>query len=271
MNDPESRPTGELIKASVEVVKTVYNDAIQPVSQEAGKALGTIGKTINIFLSPLRGLVWGWEKIETYLTCSIEEKLLARKVPIDRLKPPEPEIAIPAIEALRYSKLRELYAALIATSMDSLTTSEAHPAFIEIIKQLTVDEVKILNCLPFSGGLPLMNVSARFLPKSGLPQDGTFSLKTNLSNLRVEAQCAETTSVSECIENLCRSGLAFIPPGVTLRSKDLYEPIRLTEEYHSLLRLRYVGQDEFYELEEQLLSLRISELGIRFKKACISE
>ena len=117
----------ELIKAGVELVKTAYDDALKPIAKEAGKALGTLGKAVNLVLSPLRGLVWSWEKIEGYLGQTIERILEERGVPSDRVRTPDPDVAVPAIEALRYSKLRENYAKLLATSMDADTANEAHP------------------------------------------------------------------------------------------------------------------------------------------------
>ncbi|MCG8333899.1 MAG: DUF4393 domain-containing protein, partial [Proteobacteria bacterium] len=130
----------ELVKSGVEIVKTIYGDALQPIAKETGKALGTLGKTINTALSPLRGLVWSWEQIEGFVSKTVEEKLQNRKVPKERITTPDPDVAVPALEALRYSKLRENFALLLATSMDSSVAEAAHPSFVEILKQLTSDE-----------------------------------------------------------------------------------------------------------------------------------
>jgi Abortive infection alpha len=118
MASSDEPTSGELVKGAVEVVKTAYGDAVQPMAHEVGKALGTVGRTVNVALSPLRGLVWGWEQIEQFVKAKVEAKLNERKVPTDRIVTPDPDVAVPALEAMRYSKLRENYAGLIATAMD---------------------------------------------------------------------------------------------------------------------------------------------------------
>ncbi|WP_368192497.1 hypothetical protein [Aeromonas sp. s8] len=42
----------------------IYQDAIQPAAKEIGKALGTVAKTVNVALSPVSALVWGYEQIK---------------------------------------------------------------------------------------------------------------------------------------------------------------------------------------------------------------
>lgn len=41
--------------------------------------------------------------------------------------------------------LREMYAKLLATSMDCATSDDAHPSFVSLIQQLTPDEARILR------------------------------------------------------------------------------------------------------------------------------
>lgn len=97
----------ELIKGGVELIKTGYDDAFQPVAKEVGKALGTIGKSVNVALSPLAGLVWSYDKIQDYLENKITEKL--KETPVDEIITPKPSIAVPTIEALRYSGGKKSY------------------------------------------------------------------------------------------------------------------------------------------------------------------
>ena len=141
----------ELLKSGVEIAMTAYDEALRPRAKEVGKTLETLGKTVNVALSPLCGLVWSWEQIEDYVSVTIERKLKERAVPRERITTPDPDVAVPALEALRYSKLRENYANLLATAMDSATARDAHPSFVEILKQLTPDEARILEYLPRRG------------------------------------------------------------------------------------------------------------------------
>lgn len=58
-SDTESNAEGT-IKAVTGLVKevSIYQDAIQPVAKETGKALGTVGRAVNAALLPIRALVW---------------------------------------------------------------------------------------------------------------------------------------------------------------------------------------------------------------------
>ena len=143
----EDESKKELIKSATQVVELAYTDAFQPFAKEAGKALGTVGKTVNIALSPLNAVVWGYEKIEDFVTKKVSEKLEAKQVQPEDIITPDPDIAVPTIEALRYSKLKDQYANLLASSMDKNSASKVHPAFVEILKQITPDEAKMLKYL----------------------------------------------------------------------------------------------------------------------------
>jgi hypothetical protein len=89
-------------------------------------------------LSPIRGFLWCWEKIEEYVEQAVQKKL--EGVPEERLKSPEPEIAVPLIQSLTYTAqnetLREMYIALLANSMDKSKENVVHPSYVEIIRKM---------------------------------------------------------------------------------------------------------------------------------------
>ena len=128
-----------------ELVKAAYEDALQPAAKQVGTSLETAGRLVNAALSPIRGLVWGWEQIESYISEAVGKRL--KDVPEERIVTPSALVAGPALEALRFTgeaqELREFYANLLATSMDADTTRNAHPSFVEVIRQMTPDEARI--------------------------------------------------------------------------------------------------------------------------------
>ena len=142
------RDTAETIKGIVQAVP-IYQDVMQPAAKEVGTALQTVAKTLHILLAPVSGLVWGYEKIKDFVSETVAAKL--QGVPEDELRQPEPHVAGPVLEALRYTgyqeDLRAMYANLLATSIDSATSLNAHPAFVEIIKQMSPDEALIVKSL----------------------------------------------------------------------------------------------------------------------------
>ena len=151
--------TTNAVKGMLEAVP-IYQDVLQPAAKEVGLALQTVAKTVHVLLAPVSGLVWGYNQIKEFVGTRVAEKL--REVPEERLRPPEPNIGGPALESLRYTEhkedLRELYASLLATAMDSATLAQAHPAFVEIIRQLSSDEAKIIRSLAYSGTRSMIDV-----------------------------------------------------------------------------------------------------------------
>ncbi len=131
------------------VLVEVYKDALSPTVKPIGEVLGFLPRTLKLALS-------GWEKWlingeETIrLTAeSVKEKVKA--IPEDKLVEPEPYVAIPAMQQLSYcannEDLRELYANLLVSSMNADKKWQVHPSFVDIIKQLTPDEAKLLKVL----------------------------------------------------------------------------------------------------------------------------
>ena len=147
-DESKIRDAADAVKGVLEAVP-VYQDLIQPTAKELGIALQ---KTIHIALSPLYLLVWGHEQISAYIGQTLPEKL--KNVPEDQIVSPSAAVAGPTLEALRFAgqepSLRDLYMNLLATSMDARTAEEAHPAFVEVIRQLSSDEARVLRFIACS-------------------------------------------------------------------------------------------------------------------------
>ncbi len=136
--DTDKNKIDDTINSVTKLVNAVpiYEDALQPLAKEMGKAFSTIGKTVNVAIAPLKGIIWGYEKFESFIANNLTSKL--KNTSHENIITPPSYIAVPAFEALRYAGnndiLRELYANLLASSMDKETSSSAHPSFVEILK-----------------------------------------------------------------------------------------------------------------------------------------
>ena len=181
----------------------IYDDAIQPAAKEIGKSLATVTKTINIVLAPISALVWGYEKISEFVQNKVAEKL--KNVPEENIVTPDPAVVGPALEALRYTgnneTLSELYANLIANSMDKETIKKAHPGFVEIIKNMTSDEGLILKVLIPNFYKPIMDIKLKLKKGTG----GEHNLINNYSNIGIEAGCKYPDLTPKYIDNLCKT------------------------------------------------------------------
>lgn len=257
----DSLPSAEIIKGGVELIKVAYGDIARPGAKEVGKSIETIAKTINVALSPLRGLVWGWDKIQVYLEEKIQDILNRKNVPIERIVTPSPDIAVPTIEAMRYSNLRDNYANLLATAMDSASMELAHPSFVEILKQISPNEAKILLKISKSYDKdgrfmwePIINGSIRPGQNINCPpwesicqSAGVFDLKfigiyyTNLLRLGI---------ITEAL-----NGRTAIPNFGNVSLGDDDDPWAIDEDFGEI-NLRY---------------LSLTNFGVQFIEACVIE
>lgn len=130
-----------------ELAKPVYKDGVQPATKEVGKSLQTVSGLINVLLMPLALLVHGSKEIEEKLKVGMTEKMKGTKKE-DIVAPPL-NIVGPLLEKYRYNydneALADMFLSLLANSMDKNRTIDAHPAFIDIIGQLSTDEAKLLQ------------------------------------------------------------------------------------------------------------------------------
>ncbi|MBI6947315.1 DUF4393 domain-containing protein [Pseudomonas koreensis] len=200
----------ETIEAVTGLVKAVpvYEDAVQPAAKQIGKSLETIGKAINVALAPVGMLVWGYEKCQEFISTKVADRL--KDVPPEDIITPKPNVAGPAIEALRYTgheeSLSDMYANLLAAAMDKSTADGAHPAFVEIIKQLTPDEAKLIAYFMRRQAFPIVSVRA---DNKEMGQGG-YDVAVNVSLFGQKAELALPDLVPSYLDNLARLGLIDI-------------------------------------------------------------
>lgn len=249
-------------------LREAYEDALQPAARELGRGLETVARTINAALIPLRAAIWGMDKIERWLIPSLAENL--RGVPEDRIQVPSPLIAGPTIEALRFAAseetLREMYSKLLAAAMDAETARGAHPAFVDVLRQLTSDEARILGVL--AAGLadrdayPLVEIRAQRKD----PEAGWSRSLTNFSTIARDAGCTAPDLCATYLENLARSGLIEMQDH-TLVDKSGYEEIEQTEIVLRVVASLEAEDDRSPEIHRSAFA--ITNFGRQFLETCV--
>lgn len=261
------------VKATIDAVTglakaiPVYDDAIQPGAKEIGKALGTVAKTVNIALAPIKILIWGYDQIENFVNEKVSEKL--NKTPVERITTPPPEVVGPALESLRFTghkeELRNLFANLIANSMDSATLKNAHPGFVEIIKNLSSEEAKILKLFTSRQVFPLIDIRAEFKEVV----KGGRDIITNMSEIGVQSGCDDISLVPSLLDNLCRLGLLQIPSGMHLINKDLYKTLENSPEAQAIKIA--IEKDETQKVEFTHKYITLTTYGKQFCDTCVKD
>lgn len=254
----------EKIKAAVEIIKLAYEDAFQPIAKEVGKMGGTIGQIVNLALEPARGVVWGYEETKAYVTHKVTEKLEKRKVKAEDIVTPDPDIAVPSIEALRYTKLKDEFANLIASAMDKNNSGDIHPSFVDLLKQISPDEALILKHLTDEGRvIPFVELRKYFIEEG--KEKGFIPIGDNFGDIAKVANCTFPKNLNSYMTNLFRLGLLEKVDFIKIRDDNTYVQLLSHIEYYGD---KYVdSENNEYQFEKRVF--RITELGKLFLKYCL--
>jgi Abortive infection alpha len=237
MIDENKTNGADVAIALVDKVEVIYYDAIKPAAKRVGKIGDTVGGAIEMLLSPLSATIYCYDKIKNWLSEQIEEKL--KNVPnSERIAPPA-HVAVPAMQRLVYTEadeLKRMFANLIANSMDSKTSNFAHPAFVEIISQLTPDEAQIINSF------------------------SKISLTSTLPTLKVR-KFKSINSSYECIELIENCSDLYFNGNFT--NPELFQTYISNLERLQIIEIDYTVQslyeDKYKELEEKAKKMLIKE------------
>lgn len=260
LNDPSKESN---VKTALEVASSLvipaYQDILQPAAKQVGKSLETIVKAVNIALAPIGALVWGFETVEQLVKTRVSEKLY-NVLPENIITPP-PQVAGPTIDAFRYCghepTLRELYANLLATSMDKNTTSFALPGYVDVIKNMSPDEAIFLKLFSNEKEIPLIDVHAVLLNEGG---KGEIRLQ-NYSTIMSDSSLTNPDMLPVYIGNLCRLGLLEIPYGFQM-APEVYEELENTPKVQELCAA--IEQNEKYTAEFVEKMLQLTSFGRQF-------
>lgn len=240
----------------------VYQDAVQPAAKELGKSLQTVARAVNVALMPLKGIVWSFEKIEALFFPKVEERL--KDVPPEDIITPKANVAGPALEALRYAgeeeSLSDMYANLLASAMNRNTATNAHPAFVEIIKQLTPDEAKLVAFILEAPLLPILTVRAK--RETG----GVKDIAVNVSLFGAKAGLEDTGRCPAYLDNLVRLGLIEIPTGLTYTDDQVYDELKNCAD---VLNLKQAVEAMSHACDLKFGIVRTTPFGKQFGAACV--
>lgn len=240
----------------------VYDDIAHPAIQATGQIVSFIPRSIRVLLGK-------WEKwiVNGEYAIKETEKLLEKKlenIPADKIVEPEPYVAIPAIQQLSYSldseELREMYANLLASSMNKDTKTNVHPSYVDIIKQLCPDEAKLLKVLSENPNQPLIDVI-----KSNANDYSYFVIVHNFT-LLAEGLCDNPSEIFSYLDNLERLKLIDILDDISINDNSVYEPL---EKYSEIKELMDTKIEEPYVYEIKRHKFELTAFAKNFIKVCL--
>lgn len=256
---------GEIIKAAGD------SPTVKEAANNLGQTAVTLTKTINNVLLPLAAVNFAFDKARTYFNGKFQQDLNEKtsKIPEGDVVEPKASIAGPTLQGLAFTheeaSLKEMYLNLLATSMDGRIANNAHPAFVEIIKQLDAeDAVLIRDALRSPSAIPIAQVRI-----STVGEHGYKVIATHLLNLRTgpddaEDRAIENSQLPALIDNWSRLGLVEVDYNQHLTGAGSYDWVGQRPE---LIRLRQKWETEKNKITFQNGILIRTQLGVRFAEA----
>lgn len=254
----------EISKIISNLADKFYNDTLQPPAQELGYVMGRIAHSLRIV--GLIGLVGDAaviaekilkEKMENFLYDSFS------KTPNEKRVLPDPTIICPLLENVANSFNKEdivkLYSNLLSAATNKDTIEKVHPAFINIITQLTPLDAEVFSKLDKRFYLTVCRIYNDELKDTYILSQNIY-LDKNYSEV--------DTNISISINNLERLGLIQ----KEAKSPYIFEINKNEPVINQFKQTKYY-ENECLQYGEKNINIftqkaYISELGIAFKNIC---
>lgn len=204
------------------------------------------------------------ENIEKY-SKDIDEEVA--KIPADQINP-EPDISLigPALEASKYyvarDDAREMFAKLIAAELNLTKKGKVHHAFVDIIKQMSSNDAKLLCKLPYVGPLGEVRLYTKDGKKYQLLGYGDV-----IDIPGVIDSDFRDNAVS--INNLARLGLVEIDHVRSLNDPSAYEPYKKLPEYLKGLIIKASHSDQYSDVRVEPGMFMMTPFGRLFREICL--
>lgn len=119
------------------------------------------------------------------------------EIPEENIKEPQLSVIGPALEASKYyyeePELRDMFAKLVASSMDD--RKNIHPCFIEIIKQLSPNDAKMLTLFERKLEIPIVKTKEYQTENSNVFINLSDTLYVSAEFPDIETNCLSLTSL----------------------------------------------------------------------------
>ena len=256
-------------KAGAEVARQVGEIIKEPTSNLINPSAKTIGQRVSdifdlIFTPFEMAKIYKDHGVERFKQ-SLNAKIDA--IPEDKRVSPPLNVVGPALEASKYyienEKLREMFADLIASAMTSDKTELAHPSFVEIIKQLSPLDGKLISMFNFHNTYPTCNIR-------GIKANGDIiPYRPVLFDFRGES-CAssfeEEVQLTVSLDNLIRLGIVFKRMGMVPDFN--YDFFKTCRTYLALEQLAIENSPD-NTLEIVKSRIELTAFGYQFLSCCL--
>lgn len=247
------RTNNETSETSVRTA-TDYEKVSRRLGHQVGTSIETIAETINTALSAFV-TESSFAVVKQLLMPVVNDHL--RHIGTTRVQPPPARIVGPIFESIRCCRgdpfLVGLLGKLLATSMDPRIREKAHPAFVNLVMQLTAVDVRVLSVFRRQDSYPVI----------------WFYTSTCSEMYSHIAECAGITNIDSftiSIDNLTRLDLlSFVVPHRGFSDKVK----KLAEEPATIARKDRIAECRQETVKISRAECSVNRLGKMFIEACL--
>lgn len=206
-----------------------------------------------------------YEVATTQYKNEVAQKIL--EIEENNLQEPPMSVVGPALAAsgfyIEEQELREMFANVIAASMDKSKSNIVHPSFVEIIKQLNSDEAKMVKLLATKDVVPIIRV--RLFDLNTAVQSYAEPL-TNFSSMPFDVNCAYPDLGPSYLENLVRLGIITLSYDVYNIAPNAYDFIE-NHPFVTYWRENAPTLNKRFEIQRGAISR--TAFGTKFIHSCV--
>jgi hypothetical protein len=261
MNEQNLPSLGDITEAA-KTIKEVLPESVKEIDGIISTFTGLLN---HVVLDPAKRLNLHFQyKLESF------KRDLAKRIepiPLEHIQEPNLLIAGPAIEALKYTidepTLRDMFINLLAASVDQRMNNACHPAFVEIIKQLSPLDAKFLNIFCNKGTYPCISVTIKHSNGKLTPfLHDTIDLLDNTPFFEMD----EYVLLTAVLDNLLRLGIVIKNTAII---EDDYNYDSLKDHWHFQSYMRAMKEGD--ELIIIYYRIELTEFGRSLKKCCLDD
>jgi hypothetical protein len=285
MNNNESEPQSSnsnkvdvslipnIVGPLMPLLTQVYTDLASPGVKKVGMALETVLDLGYTFLAmPLQNAS---NKRKLVINRNFElYKKKMEKVNEEDVVEVSPELGVPLLQKLTYirnEELAELFINLLTSASSINSNDSAHPGFLRIIENISVDEARILNYLAKQKDNNIPFIS--FIGHSDINNSFSY-ITTRLTDIRAKVDLLTPHKDHIYIDNLISMGLIEMVGTSTLRDNRSYEELEeLYREKRIEIEQEVINNQDntFSSLKLEKGLYRVTSFAGEFFRICIED
>lgn len=258
--------------ANTNVLDKAYDDLVHPTAEPIGQMVSFVPRTMRVWLQRWEKWIINAEESVGRTLSAVGDR--ANSIPEEHLVEPAAHLAVPAIQQLAYcydsEDLREMYARLLLSSMDDRTSEYVHPSFVQILKEISPDEAKLLSALVVASN---EHMSIPMLDLRIVPQDQIVPYKWRTLLEGYNECCIGVCEYPDqsliYLNNLERLGILERRNHYTENDIDKLEAFETSETIRSAKEKASLGKDDRFDF--QRWSYQPTDFGTNFIKVCVRD